>query len=164
MAPGKGGKKKKRGKSQAGHFKRELQYKGEGEEYAQVLRMLGGGTLEAQCFDGQLRMAQIRGKMRKRVWIAQGDLILVSIRDFQPTKGDVVLKYTGDEARKLKSQGELPEHVQINKDLDENDGGAEVDFADDAPKADDLGDEQARRMDQLERELAEMSDVDFEDI
>lgn len=36
-------------------------------EYAQVLKMLGNGRLEAQCFDGTKRLAHIRGKMRKKV-------------------------------------------------------------------------------------------------
>lgn len=38
-------------------------------EYAQVTRMLGNGRLEALCFDGKTRLAHIRGKMRKRVWV-----------------------------------------------------------------------------------------------
>jgi initiation factor 1A len=29
--------------------------------------MLGNGRLEAQCFDGEKRLAHIRGKMRKKV-------------------------------------------------------------------------------------------------
>ena len=36
-------------------------------EYAQVLKMLGNGRVEAQCFDGSKRLAHIRGKMRKKV-------------------------------------------------------------------------------------------------
>jgi translation initiation factor 1A len=32
-----------------------------------VLRMLGNGRLEAQCFDGRTRQCHIRGKMRKKV-------------------------------------------------------------------------------------------------
>ena len=40
-------------------------------EYAQVLRMLGNGRLEAFCFDGTKRLCHIRGKMRKKVWINQ---------------------------------------------------------------------------------------------
>lgn len=31
--------------------------------------MLGNGRLEAQCFDGEKRLAHIRGKMRKKVRI-----------------------------------------------------------------------------------------------
>lgn len=38
-------------------------------EYAQVTKMLGNGRLEAQCFDGEKRLAHIRGKMRKKVII-----------------------------------------------------------------------------------------------
>lgn len=36
-------------------------------EYAQVLKMLGNGRVEAMCFDGEKRLAHIRGKMRKKV-------------------------------------------------------------------------------------------------
>jgi hypothetical protein len=36
-------------------------------EYAQVVKMLGNGRLEALCFDGEKRLAHIRGKMRKKV-------------------------------------------------------------------------------------------------
>lgn len=39
-----------------------------------------------------------------------GDVILLSLRDFQEGKGDIILKYTADEARGLKSLGELPEN------------------------------------------------------
>jgi initiation factor 1A len=38
-------------------------------EYAQVLRMLGNGRLEAMCIDSTKRLCHIRGKMRKKVWV-----------------------------------------------------------------------------------------------
>ena len=38
---------------------------------------------QALCFDGQKRMCHIRGKMRKRVWVCQGDIVLVGLRDYQ---------------------------------------------------------------------------------
>lgn len=84
-------------------------------EYAQVVKMLGNGRLEAMCFDGEKRLAHIRGKLRKKVWINQGDIILLSLRDYQDEKGDVILKYTADEARNLKAYGELPENAKINE-------------------------------------------------
>lgn len=59
--------------------------------------MLGNGRLEALCFDGSKRLAHIRGKLRKKVWINQGDIILLSLRDYQDEKGDVILKYSADE-------------------------------------------------------------------
>lgn len=55
-------------------------------EYAQVTRMLGNGRLEAVCFDGQKRLCHIRGKMRKKVWVNQGDVVLLGLRDYQDGK------------------------------------------------------------------------------
>merc|ERR1712000_455545 len=112
---GKGGKNRRRGTKENDDQRRELTFKEDGQEYAQVVKMLGNGRLEAMCFDGSKRLANIRGKMRKKVWINQGDIILLSLRDFQDNKGDAILKYTADEARTLKSYGELPEHAKINE-------------------------------------------------
>ena len=92
-----------------------MTFKEEGQEYAQVVKMLGNGRLEALCFDGERRLAHIRGKLRKKVWINQGDIILLSLRDYQDEKGDVILKYNADEARSLKAYGELPETAKINE-------------------------------------------------
>ncbi|KAH3903598.1 probable eukaryotic translation initiation factor 1A [Saccharomycodes ludwigii] len=109
----KGGKKGRRGKNETEGPKRELIYKDEDQEYAQITKMLGNGRVEASCFDGVKRIAHIRGKLRKKVWMAQGDMILVALRDFQDNQCDVVHKYNLDEARTLKSQGELPENAKI---------------------------------------------------
>lgn len=50
-----------------------------------------------------------------------GDVVLLGLRDFQDNKADLILKYTPDEARLLKSYGELADTVKIN----ENDAGQE---------------------------------------
>ncbi|CAJ0631354.1 1663_t:CDS:2, partial [Entrophospora sp. SA101] len=110
-----GGKNRRRGKNENESEKRELVFKEDGQEYAQVIKMLGNGRLEAQCFDGEKRLAHIRGKLRKKVWINQGDIILISLRDYQDSKADVILKYTTEEARNLKAYGELPENAKINE-------------------------------------------------
>ncbi|KAI1018074.1 hypothetical protein LB504_004222 [Fusarium proliferatum] len=115
LTVGQGGKNRRRGTKENDDQRRELTFKEDGQEYAQVVKMLGNGRLEALCFDGSKRLANIRGKMRKKVWINQGDIILLSLRDFQDNKGDVILKYTADEARTLKSYGELPENAKINE-------------------------------------------------
>merc|ERR1711985_114884 len=130
---GKGGKSRRRGKGDSGLDKRELIFKEDGQEYAQVLTMLGGGRLEALCFDGVKRLCGIRGKMRKRVWIGAGDIVLVGLRDFQDERADVILKYSSDEARNLKAYGELPETAKINEgseavEFGDDDDGVEFDF------------------------------------
>eukprot|EP01070_Trichotokara_eunicae_P007976 Trichotokara_eunicae@DN5598_c0_g1_i2.p1 len=127
---GNGGKKRRRGKNSHEGVKRDLIVKERDQEYAQVLKMLGHGRLEAYCFDGKKRLCHIRGTIRKRMWIQMGDIILISVRDFQEEKGDVILKYSPDEARQLRSKGHLPENIKINEnepafDSDDDD---EIDF------------------------------------
>uniref|UniRef100_A0A8C1C3X3 Eukaryotic translation initiation factor 4C n=1 Tax=Cyprinus carpio carpio TaxID=630221 RepID=A0A8C1C3X3_CYPCA len=81
---GKGGKNRRRGKNENESEKRELVFKEDGQEYAQVIKMLGNGRLEAMCFDGVKRLCHIRGKLRKKVWINTSDIILIGLRDYQP--------------------------------------------------------------------------------
>lgn len=123
--------KKKKGKRQNANkdvIKRELVFKEDGQEYAQAVRMLGNGRLEALCYDGKTRLAIIRGKMRKKVWVNAGDIILVGLRDFQDDKCDVINKYTSDEARNLKAYGEIPEEAKINEDESFNEDGTYCPF------------------------------------
>ncbi|XP_058441502.1 uncharacterized protein LOC124106569 isoform X1 [Marmota monax] len=80
---GKGGKNRCRGKNENESEKRELVFKEDGQVYAQVIKMLGNGRLEAMCFDGIKRLCHIRGKLRKKVWINSSDIILVGLRDYQ---------------------------------------------------------------------------------
>merc|ERR1719295_1644604 len=72
------------------------------------------------CFDGGESLCHIRGKLRKKVWIAQSYIVLVGLRDYQDAKADVILKYSADEARNLKSYGEFPESVKINGEGDDD--------------------------------------------
>jgi len=139
---GKGGKNRRRGKNENEAEKRELEFKDEGQEYAQVTKMLGNGRLEALCFsDGVKRLCHIRGKMRKKVWINQGDVILLSLRDYQDKKADVILKYNTDEARNLMSYGEIPKSVKVNEATTFVEGGMDEDIAFDDFVGDDDSDE-----------------------
>ena len=63
---GKGGKNRKRGKNEADDEKRELVFKEDGQEYAQVLRMLGNGRCEAMCIDGSRRLCMSVGRCTRR--------------------------------------------------------------------------------------------------
>merc|ERR1711920_694832 len=126
-----GGNKAKRAKGSTEKVKKELEFKEDGQEYGQVARMLGNGRCEVQCFDNVKRLCHIRGKIRQNVWVNQGDIVLVSLRDFQDEKGDIIVKYTAEEARNLKTYGELPDSVRINEtgDLEDehSDDGVQFD-------------------------------------
>jgi len=100
--------------------KGELIFKEMGQEYAQILRMLGNGRCDTYCFDGVRRLCHIRGKMRKKIWINVGDIVLICLRDFQDHKGDIILKYSNAEARNLKAYGELPANINIAENICEN--------------------------------------------
>ena len=125
--------------------KRELLIKEEDQDYGQVLRLLGQGRVEVNCFDGPTkRMCTIRGKLRNRVWINVGDIVLASLREFGDDKADLIHKYYPEEALELQELQEIPENVAINEGLpdeegDENDnmGGGDSDDDED-DKNDDL--------------------------
>ena len=74
---------------------------------------------------------------------AQGDIILVGLRDYQDEKADVILKYMADEARSLKSYGELPDNIRVNEgdtfnDEENNDEYFDFDDTDDRQEAEEI--------------------------
>ncbi|KAJ1879025.1 translation initiation factor activity protein, partial [Kickxella alabastrina] len=107
--------------------KRELNFKDDEQEYAYVTKMLGHGHLQATSMTGEILRVSIRGKLRKKVWITPGNLVLVSAREFETVKEDTVrnvdliLKYNDDEEAQLKRYGEIPD-VKVQRDTD---GGAD---------------------------------------
>jgi translation initiation factor 1A len=86
---------------------RELLFKLDGQEYAQVLRILGDGRVALSSFDGVARTGLIKGKRRSE-GIDESDIVLIGLREFQPDKADVIHKYTYYEVIRLQTYGELP--------------------------------------------------------
>ena len=78
------------------------------EMFAIADRLMGGSRMNVICADGKSRMARIPGKMRKRVWIRVGDLILVEPWKVQSdTRCDVKWRYTPTQAKWIRSKGIL---------------------------------------------------------
>ena len=86
---------------------KNLYLKDEGQMYGYVEQLVGNNRLFAICCDGKKMLCHIRGKMVKRVWIKTGDIILLSLRDFQMNRADVLHRYTDDDVSKLKAMGEI---------------------------------------------------------
>ena len=61
----------------------ELVYPGQGEVLGVVTKLLGFDRILVKCQDGAERLCRIRGKMKRRVWIREGDIVIVSPWDFQ---------------------------------------------------------------------------------
>lgn len=106
----------------------DLIIKDDDQAYARVTRMLGGGRIEAFCFDGHLRQCVIRGNMRRRIWIAVGDIILVAKRSWQDSVADVVHRYNAEEVRRLQFMNEIPatdeendEDIQFREESSDSD-------------------------------------------
>ena len=87
---------------------RRLRLPQEGELFGIVTQLCGANHLRVKCEDGKERMCRIPGKLRKRVWIREGDVVLVKPWEYQAEKkGDVVWRYTKTEAGWLEKQGYL---------------------------------------------------------
>jgi len=100
-----GGKRRKKAASKnfAGdRQKRTIQTKDEFQEYGIVEKMLGDMRCSVLCSDATVKTCHIRGKFKRRVWINVGDTVLISLREFEDGKADIVHKYTADEAEILK--------------------------------------------------------------
>lgn len=68
-----------------------------------VEMMLGGDKMRVKCSDGNTRICRIPGKLRKRVWIRIGDLVLVEPWTAQSNeRADIVFRYTSTQANWLK--------------------------------------------------------------
>ncbi len=83
------------------------------EMFAIAEQILGGRRVTVLCADGETRMARIPGKMRRRQWVREGDLIIVWPWDFQDSKADVKHRYTKTQAFYLSRKGVLPTDVDI---------------------------------------------------
>jgi translation initiation factor 1A len=71
-------------------------------------KMLGFDRILVSCQDGKERICRIRGKMKRRMWIRQGDIVLISPWDFQSDKrGDIIWRYKRNQIGWLKSNGYL---------------------------------------------------------
>jgi translation initiation factor 1A len=64
-----------------------------GEQFARAEMMLGAYHIRVRCADGVTRMGRIKGKMKKRVWIREGDTLIVTPWSFQDEKCDIIYRY-----------------------------------------------------------------------
>ncbi len=80
----------------------------EGEMFAVIEQMLGSDKLRVQCNDEKERIARIPGKLRKRVWVRVGDLILIKPwKVMSDRRADVSWRYTKTQAQWLQGKGYL---------------------------------------------------------
>jgi translation initiation factor 1A len=82
------------------------------EEYAYVKKMLGNCRIQVITSSGIDAIGIIRGSLRKfskRVLIEKGDIVVVSKREYQDNKVDIVHKYNVDQVQCLIAEKKLSE-------------------------------------------------------
>ena len=80
------------------------------EVFAYVMKVLGNCRVLVLCDNGTEAIGVIRGSMRrfnKRVLIETGDIVAVSMREFQTNKVDIVHKYNAEQCKVLISNNEI---------------------------------------------------------
>jgi translation initiation factor 1A len=115
---GKKGKKGKYGKKYGNqvdetNLRVTLPYKPKGEMFAVAETFQGGSRLQLICEDGERRMGRIPGKLRRRMWVRENDLLIVVPWSFQDSKADVKFRYTPTQTSNLKRSGKIPEILDI---------------------------------------------------
>jgi translation initiation factor 1A len=83
------------------------------EMFAIADQLMGASKLRVMCEDGKSRMARIPGKMKRRMWIKPGDLVIVKPWDFQDDKADVKYRYVRTQSVNLSRRKKIPELLDV---------------------------------------------------
>ena len=87
---------------------RVLVYPSENDVVGIVQKLLGFDRVLVKCQDGHVRICRIRGKMKRRIWIREGDIVLVSPWDFQSDeRGEIFHRYTANQVDDIRRKGIL---------------------------------------------------------
>ena len=98
-----GGKNYKKSKHSTGETaKLQEADANEGQLYGRILKILGNRNFQVYGNDGRTRICKVCGAMTKRVWLAVGDLVIFSLRDFEVSN-----KVKGDERLKQADRGDI---------------------------------------------------------
>ena len=89
-------------------YLRKMVYPSKNDVIGVAQKMLGFDRVLVKCQDGHTRIARIRGKMKRRTWIREGDIVLVSPWDFQSDeRGEIFWRYTANQVDRLRREGVL---------------------------------------------------------
>lgn len=88
----------------------------EGQVLGLLEKRLGGSRSDVRCVDGYTRNCRIPGRLKRKLWVREGDIVIVEPWDHQDkTRGDIVFKYRRNQAEYMRDNGYLDDV----KDLEE---------------------------------------------
>jgi translation initiation factor 1A len=82
-----------------------------GEVFGIASQLLGAARIRVMCEDNISRMGRITGKMKKKMWIREGDLLVVRPWGFQEGKADIIFRYSRTQSQYLQRRNILPESM-----------------------------------------------------
>ena len=71
--------------------------------------------------------------MRKRKFVNMRDVVLISKRDFQDNKCDIIDVYDDSQVRKLKEMKEIPEAFKLEEENEYNGYEGDIEFVNEIP-------------------------------
>jgi len=101
----------------------KMPFRKNGEMFARVIDIYGQERMGVFCEDGKQRIGRIRGKIKKRVWIRKGDLVIINPWEFetvvkdQKEKCEISWRYLKHEVSWLNRNNRIPENLDLNKVL-----------------------------------------------
>jgi len=81
----------------------------EGEVLGILEQRLGASRILIKCLDGKSRNCRVPGRLKRKLWLREGDVVLVKPWEFDNDKGDVLFKYNPTAISWLKRKGYLKE-------------------------------------------------------
>jgi translation initiation factor 1A len=84
-----------------------------GEIFGIANQLLGAARIRVMCEDSLSRMGRITGKMKKKMWIREGDLLIIRPWGFQEGKADILFRYSRTQAMYLSRRNLLPQSIDI---------------------------------------------------
>jgi translation initiation factor 1A len=77
-----------------------------GEEVIGIIEeRLGGNKMKVNCLDGKTRNSRVPGRLKRKLWLRPGDVVLVEPWELDKDKGDVIFKYPSNQIEWLKRNG-----------------------------------------------------------
>ncbi len=81
-----------------------------------VMQRLGGSRLSVAGLDGKTRVCRIPGRLKKSLWVREGNIVLVEPWEFEgDKKGDVVYRYNPTQVDWLKRKGYLKQISEFDE-------------------------------------------------
>ncbi|HEV2449211.1 MAG TPA: translation initiation factor eIF-1A [Thermoplasmata archaeon] len=87
-----------------------------GEIFGIASQLMGAARIRVMCEDSASRMGRITGKMKKKMWIREGDLLIIRPWGFQEGKADILFRYSRTQSQYLSRRSLLPASMDLFQD------------------------------------------------